>query len=293
MTVVLLVSAALVGLNSTAATGGTTQAIKIQRGEYAVPYNGTTTLTAPTDFTEFGSLTSAFVLNKNNRFASGGRHVDSGEEQYGDDLSMLIELTDTVEISFTRTSSDSLTYRANWESWEYVGASGGPNEFIVRSWEYIVGTMDGSTQVLYVNGSVGETAAGVEGNIVNTALNSLTIAKQISGDLLYIGGNIDEVRISTTVTRSADWVETEYNNQNNPGIGSGKFIESMDSEETNTAAVSRKDTNWNTGSGDPVGSYTVPSGSNRLLVLVTSWESAGGDRTITGITFGGVAITQA
>ena len=117
------------------ARGGasSTQAIKIQRGTADVPNTGTTQ-TAPTNFTGFGSLTSAFVLNKNNRFGSAGRSVPEGTSRTVADLSLRIALTATNTITFSRIAgSDNAGYRADWESWEYVGPAGGPNEFIVRS----------------------------------------------------------------------------------------------------------------------------------------------------------------
>jgi hypothetical protein len=114
-------------------TAATTQAIKIQRGTADVPKAGATQ-TAPADFIEFGSLTSAFVLNKNNQFGSAGASTADSNSKYIDDTSLLIELTATDTITFTRDgNSDDQDYRADWESWEYIGSPGGPNEFIVRS----------------------------------------------------------------------------------------------------------------------------------------------------------------
>jgi hypothetical protein len=46
----------------------------------------------------------------------------------------------------------------------------------------------------------------------------------------HLDGVIDEVRISDSA-RSGNWIKTEYNNQDNPGTGSGKFIESVGDEE--------------------------------------------------------------
>jgi hypothetical protein len=109
------------------------QSIKIQRGTANVPVAGTTQ-TAPADFVEFGSLTSAFVLNKNNQFGSAGASTPDGNDKTHDDTSLRIELTATNTITFSRVAtSDNQNYRADWESWEYIGNPGGPNEFIVRS----------------------------------------------------------------------------------------------------------------------------------------------------------------
>ncbi len=50
---------------------------------------------------------------------------------------------------------------------------------------------------------------------------------------------------------------------------------------------------WSTGTGDPTGPYTVPAGSNRLLVLVTALECSATLRTIDGVTFGTTPMTRA
>ncbi|NIO61945.1 MAG: hypothetical protein GTO35_04925, partial [Gammaproteobacteria bacterium] len=73
-------------------------------------------------------------MNKNNRFGSAGDSTPLEQGALVDDLSLRIELTATDTITFTRLATgDAANYRADWESWEYVGAPGGPNEFIVRS----------------------------------------------------------------------------------------------------------------------------------------------------------------
>ena len=83
--------------------------------------------------TPFGSLTSAFVLNLNNRFSHGGA-IDLNTNLEGDDMSGTIELTGTNTITFTRQSGSlANSMRFSWESWEYQGTAGGANEFIVRS----------------------------------------------------------------------------------------------------------------------------------------------------------------
>ena len=78
-------------------------------------------------------------------------------------------------------------------------------------WQHIVGTYDGTTQKVYINGSLVTSSA-------------LTVGRTNDG-LIKIGGNdsfylgdrstgikMDEVRVSNTV-RLADWITTEYNNQ--------------------------------------------------------------------------------
>ena len=81
----------------------------------------------------------------------------------------------------------------------------------LNSWYYIVGTFNGTTAKLYVNGG-----SPISRSASNPAWPSQN---------MYIGRNaantgrfyglIDEVRVSN-VTRSAAWILTEYNNQLNP-----------------------------------------------------------------------------
>jgi hypothetical protein len=86
------------------------------------------------------------------------------------------------------------------------------------SWTYIVGTSDSSGNVkLYVNGALSSNASQTFYN-----LDLLMRPYSLGGHPAFSGYNfngiIDEARISN-VARSADWIATEYNNQN----GSSSF----------------------------------------------------------------------
>jgi hypothetical protein len=80
------------------------------------------------------------------------------------------------------------------------------------SWAYVVGSFDGTTMKIYVNGSLS-----------NSAVHSGSIS--YSNGVFHAGangsggesaqGSIDEIRVSGTA-RSADWIATCYNNQNSP-----------------------------------------------------------------------------
>jgi hypothetical protein len=81
------------------------------------------------------------------------------------------------------------------------------------SWTHIVGTSDSSGNLkLYVNGVLDKTASQTFYN-----LDSLTRSYSLGGHPAFsqynFNGIIDEARISN-VARSADWITTEYNNQN-------------------------------------------------------------------------------
>ncbi len=83
----------------------------------------------------------------------------------------------------------------------------------INAWNHVVAVQGPDTTYFYLNG------------VGDGAVNNVSIRQDNNGS--YIGGYpgytdgdmlglIDEVRISNTV-RSADWIATEYNNQNNPG----------------------------------------------------------------------------
>jgi YD repeat-containing protein len=90
-----------------------------------------------------------------------------------------------------------------------------PQALPKAQWGHIVGTYDGSSMAIYANGAR-MNSASLPGPIAYGTSKDLAIGMESpyapgSG----INGLIDEVRIST-VTRSADWITTEFNNQNSP-----------------------------------------------------------------------------
>ncbi|MHA2248549.1 MAG: DUF2341 domain-containing protein, partial [Candidatus Hodarchaeales archaeon] len=101
-------------------------------------------------------------------------------------------------------------------SQKWPGKTGNP----INTWIHVVGTYDGSNALIYING-VEQTSQALTGTIVQTT-NPLRFGADPSN---YFGGLVDEIRISN-ITRSAEWILTEYNNQNNPS----SFI-SVGSEE--------------------------------------------------------------
>ncbi len=82
--------------------------------------------------------------------------------------------------------------------------------FATGEWYYIVFEHDGSYDRLYVNGVLDD------GPNAQTADNDNNNSWQImgSGNNYEVNGVLDELRI-TNVSHSADWIKTEYSNQNN------------------------------------------------------------------------------
>jgi len=87
---------------------------------------------SPNDFTKFSSLESTFVRNLNNGKLSS--KLTAGTSYNAIDLSGSLKLNDSSSILFEKqTSSGASATTFSWESWEYNGATGGPNEFKVIS----------------------------------------------------------------------------------------------------------------------------------------------------------------
>lgn len=76
--------------------------------------------------------------------------------------------------------------------------------------EYLVATYDGSEIKIFVNGEFDTSVAAT--GAIQTQLQDITIGKRNPLSVFY-EGVIDEPRISD-IARSADWIKTEYNNQN-------------------------------------------------------------------------------
>jgi len=82
-------------------------------------------------------------------------------------------------------------------------------------WHYLVAVWDGHNQSLYVDGQLDNTT--YLSNVTITDYHAqLLLATHLSSHYPFHGG-IDEVRLSK-ISRTADWIQTEFNNQNNPEL---------------------------------------------------------------------------
>jgi hypothetical protein len=84
--------------------------------------------------------------------------------------------------------------------------------FDVDQWYHIVATYDGTSKTIYINGTKDKEEAATGSILTNT--HNLHIGTNWYPTYTF-HGSIDEVRISN-ISRSADWIITEYNNQNDP-----------------------------------------------------------------------------
>ena len=107
--------------------------VKVQRGTTLIASSGTTvTITAGVDYTAPSTLSSAFcrVVTTTPGMSSVGV---TGSTFNGSAVSATVDDSAiTTSIVFTRGASPAIACRIDWEIVEYVGAAGGPHEFIVR-----------------------------------------------------------------------------------------------------------------------------------------------------------------
>jgi Concanavalin A-like lectin/glucanases superfamily len=142
------------------------------------------------------------------------------------------------------------------------------------SWQHVVGTFDGSSLRLYKNGSL---VAGPKSASPATSANPGGWIGSFSGTQFF-NGDIDEVRISNT-NRGADWIRTEYNNQNSPGT----FI-TMGSESCPSGTPTPTPTPTATPTPTPglVAAYGFNEGSGTVVHDVSG---NGNDGSISGATW--------
>ncbi|MHA2369734.1 MAG: DUF2341 domain-containing protein, partial [Candidatus Hodarchaeales archaeon] len=86
----------------------------------------------------------------------------------------------------------------------------------VGQWYHVVGVFNPSTyERFYINGQLAEEdVTGIPASQFDPSM-PVRIARRSDGSSGSFDGTVDEVRIST-IARSAEWIATEYNNQNDP-----------------------------------------------------------------------------
>jgi len=108
--------------------------VKIQRGVTVFGAAGDTFVQSIDPVGSIGNDGNSFVRITNVQYASAGPDAGVGVNRQNDDLGARAQLTDMDEITFTRLTGTNgpEDVRVAWEVWEYIGVTGGVNEFIVR-----------------------------------------------------------------------------------------------------------------------------------------------------------------
>ena len=144
------------------------------------------------------------------------------------------------------------TYAQNFDDYN-MQARTNDGTVVVGNWYHIVGTYDYPSQVasIYLNGQSGQTDTSF--SQTSNTLSRLTIGNRNQIGEYYFYGIIDELRISN-IARSADWIKTSHDNQNNPGT----FYQLGNPEASPATAVS-------------LISFTATGKDSSVLV---AWETA-------------------
>jgi len=89
---------------------------------------------------------------------------------------------------------------------------GSDSDLSLNTWTHVVGTWDGSTMLLFVDG-VQQTDIGSFNGTMSFTNEILEIGRYTESN--YFQGGIDEIRVSN-ILRNSNWISTEYNNQYDP-----------------------------------------------------------------------------
>jgi len=204
----------------------------------ASPANGTLTDSNANSVSALGTVGNALDLN------GDADYIDVGNPtklQIMGPLTIsawvkLKDYTNAVGRIFAKWDSNQISYELSLDDWTtpnwnnlsmYVSGNGNTiggrfqsTSFPSGQFVHVVGVYDASSQLisLYRNGTVITTTqhGTIPSSIYNSASNARVGGRQNGQANRFLRGIIDELRVSN-VTRSADWIRTEYNNQSAPG----------------------------------------------------------------------------
>lgn len=129
-----------------------------------------------------------------------------------------------------------------------------------NTWQYIVLTMDNSGWNIYLDGA--SILSGSQAFTINTVEDDL----YVSTTAFPFAGLMDEIRISS-VARSADWIATKYNNQDDPDNFLTRLTPDPDPAETTISANPEA---------------IIANGSSTSLITVQAKDADGNDITVGG-----------
>jgi len=260
---------------------------KIQRGITVFGLSGDTT----TETIESVNLNSAFVKLNNVVFAAADPDATTSGNKNNDDIGMRVQITADDTITFTRLSSGvNEDVRISWEVWEYVGAPGGDNEFIVRLDTEVTTTGGASVDTNVPNVNDRNNLIPFITGVTNTGTGLTWDDATHTAEIIDAGGGLTDVRIDregTSGTSIVGVAVVEF-------TGSNWIIQNNISHDIVSAATNEFETitavnNWNEafiisnhkarngGTGlDEAGWNTWPDPGNLDRVLFRMRSNSGG-----------------
>ncbi len=156
------------------------------------------------------------------------------------------------------------------------------NFWSAGEWKYLCVTYDGTQGALYGNGSQLVAPTTKPWSLVR---NQTYLGQQV-GATEYWNGDLDQVTISSTA-RSSTWIQTEYNNQNDPGSFATFYWEKNQNNYNQTTESDWLSSNWlyrqkiqvtnNTASALTDYQVLIDSGSLNLSNVFSKANSDGSD----------------
>ena len=190
---------------------------------------------------------------------------------------------------------DSATAKLQW-----LGENG--SQFLTgftpvsNSWDYVSVAFGATGQVIYLNGSPEASTSGTI-TLNNDSSIPLTFGAWIGDGNSYMSGAIEEAHVSS-VARSADWIATEYNNENSPStfysissegaelvIPSAVVLYAGQAEQFVATSQCSSSVTWSMPSGSPgtlsaSGLYTAPGTiPAQQTVTITATNESGASST--------------
>ena len=101
-------------------------------------------------------------------------------------------------------------------------------DLTTSTWTFLTITTDGTNVKYYINGALNTTNAYT---YIPRATSQTWYMGAYGTTARYFKGIMDEMRVYYGAALSANWIQTEYNNQNNQGSGAGKFFSSVGGEQ--------------------------------------------------------------
>jgi len=175
------------------------------------------------------------------------------------------------------------------DSWDYIGYSGTTNGDTIlntNEWYFVAGTWDGSNVCIYVNGILDNDPPDSYTGTIDTDTRPLYIGGRSGTDCL--DGTLDDVRLYSRALTAEEI----------SALASGKvFFRKFSEAKTKKAqslliptpgagTISDADSVSFLG-GQAAAPFTVPAGSNRLLINTVHVESWSADLSLDGVTYGG------